>query len=450
VIEDPRWRQRLIGMAAQIARRPGGRVTEVFTDAAERQGAYGLLESESVGYEQIRAGAVEACARRCAAEPFVFCPIDGTSLTLTDRAGSKGFGPIGTRTQGARGIKVMNAMVLSPKGVPLGIGSQQWWTRPTRRRRQHRDHLRPEKKETQHWLEAIKQTRAAIAAHAPQSRCWFQLDREGDAWPILTEAGLEGSWFTIRASRNRRVLLPQGGYTYLSHVMSKQSVQKKYSLDVTGAPRRRARTANMVVRACRLTLQFRDKRTSRRFPHELNVVQAIEQGTTPRGEKPIAWTLLTNRSVHTTEDLTHVIDGYSMRWRIEELHRTWKTGACRVEQTQLRSTNAVVKWATILIAVATRIERIKRLSRHEPDRPASDEFSPAEIKAAVLLRFGTAGKGKLLSNSAPTIAEVTLWIAHIGGYTGRTSSGGPPGSIVIARGLDSVHAAAKALEALGQ
>ena len=182
----------------------------------------------------------------------------------------------------------------------------------------------------------------------------------------------------------------------------------------------------------------------------VNVVQALERGTTPAGEKPIEWTLLTNRTIETTESLTEVIFGYSMRWRIEELHRTWKTGACRVEDTQLRSTSGVIKWATILIAVAVRIERIKQLAREQPDLPAADEFSPLEIKAASLLRFGKAGKNRQKGAAPPTVAEVTLWIAQIGGYTGKSSSGGPPGSITLARGLNDVRAAVQALEALTQ
>jgi hypothetical protein len=446
-IADQRWRRRLVSVAARVARRPAGRVTEVFGNAAERQGAYGLLETEAVSGGEVGAGMFEACARRSAREDFVYCPIDGTSLTLTDRERRKNFGPIGARSQGARGLKVMNAVALSPGGVPLGVSSQQWWTRRPQGRRKHRDFVRSDKKETQHWLEAMKQTRAVMAAHAPQTRCWFQLDREGDAWPMLLEAGREGSWFTIRSSWNRRVLVP-GGRTYLNDVLSMQPVQSRYPLEVRGAGKRQARTANMVIRACRLTLEFRDKSTSRRFCHDFNVVQVMEQGTTPPGEKPICWTLLTNRPIQGATDLAEIVFGYSMRWRIEELHRTWKTGACHVEDTQLRSAQAVIKWATILIAVAIRIERIKQLSRDEPERPASDEFSPAEIKATVLLRFGKSGKAKLSPGASPTIADVTLWIAQIGGYTGRSSSGGPPGSITIARGLQSVRAAAKALEAI--
>src|SRR5262245_40470656 len=157
-MNDERWRRRLIRMGERAARRPAGRVTEVFVDAAERQGAYGLLESDAVGTNQVGRAIFEACARRCAGHSYVICPIDGTSVTLAESDADKGFGPIGTRSQGGRGLKVINAMVLSADGVPLGISSQQWWTRTERRRRRHRDRLRPEQKETQHWLEAMKET----------------------------------------------------------------------------------------------------------------------------------------------------------------------------------------------------------------------------------------------------------------------------------------------------
>jgi len=42
---------------------------------------------------------------------------------------------------------------------------------------------------------------------------------------------------------------------------------------------------------------------------------------------------------------------------------------------------------------------------------------------------------------------VVRWVAEIGGYTGK-SSGGPPGSTTIARGLEQVLVVARALAAL--
>jgi hypothetical protein len=38
----------------------------------------------------------------------------------------------------------------------------------------------------------------------------------------------------------------------------------------------------------------------------------------------------------------------------------------------------------------------------------------------------------------PTIGDAILWLAYLGGYTGK-SSGGPPGAIVLARGLRRIE-----------
>jgi hypothetical protein len=446
-IGDARWRRRLVEVGAQAARRPAGKITEVFADDAARQGAYGLLESRLVSPEEVARAVSTASALRSAEYPFVFCPIDGTSLTLVDHCGGKDFGPIGTRGSGARGLKVMNAIVLSPGGVPLGVGAQEWWTRTQQPCRKHRDQLPPERKEIGRWLQVMQKMREGMETHAPGTRCWFQLDREGDAWPTISEADKDGHWFTIRGSHNRRVRLSDGRRTKLRPLMAQQPVLSTSVLKVTAGPNRKGRLATMAIRACTLTLEFRDKRTGKRFTKTLNVVQTREQGTTPAGEKPVVWTLLTNHPTSTDEDRSRVIFGYSTRWRIEEMHRTWKSGVCRVEETQLRSTSAVIKWAIILSAVAVRIERIKQLSRQEPLRPATDEFSPLEIRAAALLKFGKAAKTKVPEGTTPTLQDVTLWIAQLGGYTGK-SSGGPPGSITIARGLKDIRATVKALKAL--
>jgi hypothetical protein len=56
--------------------------------------------------------------------------------------------------------------------------------------------------------------------------------------------------------------------------------------------------------------------------------------------------------------------------------------------------------------------------------------------------------GHPLPDTMPTIRQATLWIAELGGYTGK-SSGGPPGAITIGRGFEFVAGAAAMLEALG-
>lgn len=434
-------------MGAQAARRPGGTVSEVFNDAAARQGAYGLLESDEVTRSAIAETMFAAGARRCADLPFVFVPVDGSSVSLTDVARSKGFGSVGSRACGARGLKVMNALLVSPDGVPLGLGSQVWWTRTGAPKKKNHKKRPTEEKETQHWLEAMQQTRNVLHDEAPQTRPWFQLDREGDAWPIITNVGMAEEWFTIRGNHDRRVTLPDGTKVRLRTLISRQPLAGTYPLSVSAGPRRAERTATMAVRACTVTLDFLNTITKERLAKTVNVILAREEGTTPEGENPIEWLLLTNRPIGTFAEMTQVVLGYAQRWRIEVFHRTWKSGACKVEQMQLRSVGAAEKWATVLAAVAVRIERLKMLSREQPDQPASLEFTPVELRAIVLVRFGEKARQRLADGTVPTMAQAVQWVAEIGGYTGK-SSGGPPGSVVISRGLREVLTVARALAAL--
>lgn len=202
----------------------------------------------------------------------------------------------------------------------------------------------------------------------------------------------------------------------------------------------------MLVRTLRVTLDMVEPATGARLEMPINVVDARETGRLPRNATRIHWRLLTNRPVQTDDEVGAVLYGYKCRWKVEELHRTWKSGACRVEENQLRSANAVMKSAVIMIAIASRIERLKSLARKEPDLPATSEFSRWEIQATRLLRrkYNPAHKP---SDEEPTIGTIVSWLADLGGYVGK-SSGGPPGAVTIRRGLDLVTPVAAALKQL--
>ena len=119
----------------------------------------------------------------------------------------------------------------------------------------------------------------------------------------------------------------------------------------------------------------------------------------------------------------------------------------KVEEAQLRSSAHAMRWATLLASVALRIERLKFLSRTDPTLAASGELTRHEIRALVLWKRRTKKRTEPMPGAAPTIAEAVRWIAEMGGYTGK-SSGGPPGSITIGRGLERLRQRAEALEDL--
>jgi hypothetical protein len=197
----------------------------------------------------------------------------------------------------------------------------------------------------------------------------------------------------------------------------------------------------MVLRAKHVTLRLRDKWARKQFDLPMNVVLIQESGKRP---DRVEWLLLTNQPIATLEQVMAIVRGYSMRWRIEEFHKTLKTGACNTEELQLHSSARVIRWATILSAVAARIERLKHLARATPNLPASEELTKAELLALVLLKRRRKKATEVLPEH-PTISDATRWIAELGGYTGK-SSGGPPGTITIGRGLERLAIATEAID----
>jgi hypothetical protein len=432
---DQRRTQRLVGIAARAAEQPAGKITEVFKNGAEREAAFRLVENDKVDPADVSLAARRACASRAAEFSFVFVPVDGSSLNLTDRKQQKRLGVVGARNIGAQGMEVMSALAISPEGVPLGICGQEFWTRPKRVGRGRKDDRHFNDKETRYWLTVMEQVRSAMSTLAPKTLPWFQLDRYGDAWPVLLEGVEPGHLFTVRANHNRRLWESSGkSRRYLWEEVECAPVLGYYSLSVAGGPCRKARNAKMEVRATEVTLRLEQAPTRRHCPATLFAVVTREVSQVPAGEKAIEWLLLTTYETRTFEDARLVIQGYAQRWRIEEFHRIWKTGRCNVEDTQLGDRDHIVRWAMVLASVAVRVLRINYLGRNQPDVPASVEFERNEIDAVILLRRP---KGQR-RGAMPTVGQVVRWLADIGGYTGK-SSGAPPGAIVIGRGLDRIQ-----------
>jgi hypothetical protein len=442
---DSRRTRRLVRIAADAAERPGGKVLEVCRTSATRQGAYDFLSNGSVSPEAVQRAVTKATTLACGGSTFCFVAIDGTALSLTDWQRRKDFGAVGTTHNGARGLKVVNAFAVAEDGTPIGMLGQKWWRREAHKRRRDCRHRTVDEKETQYWLSAIRES--AFCLSGVGTRAWFQLDREGDRYATLKTLHESGQWFTVRSSWSERYLAGRKRSIRLRHAVAKSKVRGGFLLQVPTKYDRPGRVAKMLIRTASVVLEMHEPATGNRFHLPVNVVDARESRTTPRGAKPIHWRLLTNRPIDTDKDVENVLRGYTQRWKIEELHRTWKSGACRVEESQLRTTNGVMKWAIIMVATASRIERIKHLHRTSPESDASSEFSHWEIAAAVLMKRRYRRRNEPEPNPNPSVGEIVVWLAELGGYTGK-SSGGPPGSITIRRGLESVAPVAAALEQL--
>lgn len=446
---DVRRVTRVVTMAAEAAASPSGTVSGACRTSASREGAFRLLENNAICPRELINAMGRAAARRCDNTKLAIVPVDATSLRIKDETGCKGLGAIGSWKSGVRGIHVMSTLAVTSEGAPLGVSSQSYWVRKERSKRPDgASSADVENRETRFWLRALEQTTETFANEAPDCTPWFQLDRGGDCGPVLAHAKDNNLTLTVRATHDRRVESPHKKLlaaiestkvvgTYSLPVTAKNRVRKRKRLGkrkvLFWVTRRKARNATLTIQYASVPLQV-GKRTLK-----FNAVLVREKNR-PKDER-IQWLLLTTRPIRSRKAALAIVRAYSYRWRIEEFHRTWKRGLCRVEDMQLRSHDAIVKWATILAAVAARALRLTYLARKEPDLLAENEFTKRELQAILVMREP---KGVTTQDVAKlTLSQVIRWVADLGGYSGPWN--GLPGPTVVARGLRDVLVVAKVL-----
>lgn len=443
---DRRRDARTIALAAAAAETPNGRITQVTKGAAEQEAAFRWARNSAIEASALAEASGHATAERCSAHPMVFVAVDQMTVKLVDRAKTKGFGHVGRGglSRRCRGLQVMTALAMTPAGGTLGTLGQEWWARSDEPSpAPHKDKRPVQERESGLWTGCLKQALKAMASAAPQTRPWFQLDRGADAHHVLKLAAQEQLLITIRSSYNRRLAGQKPKYIRdcMAHTKPCGFITLKFNKQRSKRLKRsHGRPIKLATTYVHTTLLVTDAITGKKFEMPINVVR-VRECRTPKGVERIEWWLLTTSPVKSFEDAKLVVDGYTYRWRIEEYHRTWKTGACNLTSSQLRSRANFQRWATILSAVATRIERLKFLARNEPNRPAIEVLSRDEIDAAIL-RTKTR---KFRPGDPLTIAEAVHLIAVVGGYTGNRKAG-PPGTVTIRRGLQRVEDMALGME----
>jgi hypothetical protein len=444
---DPRRTCRLIRIAAAAAQHPAGTVTGTKQNSAGTEGTFRFLESEHVSTVEVAGAVFESTASAARTRNRIFVPVDQTDLSFVDRKRCRGLGPNHSRHKNKlRGVQVTNALALDCDGVPLGILDQQWWNRPEEKTPSGKNDPRArEEREYWAWIRCMEAATEQLRPVAPHTRPWFKMDRGADFWAVFEAADRLDVDLTVRAVHSR--VVTKGNHTSgLWNTVARAPVLGILEVTIPAGHSRVSRVARFEVRAGTYRVRLRANPSPQMWK-ALGAIRIRELGLVPFGEERIEWKLLTNVAVSDLQDARQVVAGYALRWRIEEFHKTWKSGCCDLESSQLRSFDAIVRWGTQfkkeLAAVATRVERLKLRSRTQPDIDARSEFTQVEIDAAIIL---TTTK-KYSIGAQMTVKEAVRLVAMAGGFMGRKGDG-DPGSVTITRGLESVLPAAAALDAV--
>lgn len=452
---DRRLNRRASAMLTRMQDNPGGRVTSVFGDPAGQEGAFRFLRNGAVCPEELSRSSFEATMSRLGPREDYVVAVDQTSLAITDRQRSKGMGRIGTDTnEKISGFQVMSALVVGKGGAVKGLCAQQWWEREEDCPNWHEDARELEERESALWRRALEEAEESCQAAGLVGRAWYQLDRGADSWHLWERVLDEDLKVTIRSAYNR-TLADKKGYLHDEVASSKVRGYVELILDPSNAKRaghRPSRVRRVAVRSKQVVVQFRRTKPNKgNFSMRLWVVHAREIRP-PQNVERIEWFLLTTEPVISFADAVKVLDNYESRWRVEEFHKTWKTAACNVESSQLRSAETFRRWATLQAVVASRIEQMKRVSRATPTASAETLATRNEIDTLIILahkkKLVPAKRLKWMPGDEMSAEDFVHLVATMGGYTGK-SSGGPPGSITIRRGLERLLPAVEALDAAG-
>lgn len=410
---DRRRTERLITSAAAIAAHPEKSFNLVF-DWNDLRGFYRLCHQETATLATIQEPHWQQTRLAMAKHPLVLILHDTSELTFTGHTALQGVGPVGTGE--GRGFLQHNslAVVPAPKQV-LGLSYQQLHIRQEAPKKEHSAKRKRRPRESQLWLRGIE-----ASGCPPQGSTWVDVgDRGADIYEAMVASQAQGHEFLFRLTQNRDVWLTpeRGDFIKLKDHARAVPSQGRDWVDIPGRGGRAARQAEVELAATPIWIPA-PSGTRGRFqqPAVAAWVVRIWEANPPAGVEGLDWILLTSVPTQTLEELRERRDWYACRWLIEVFHDIEKNG-CSEELRRFETAARMEACLAILSVVAVRIFQLRTALNSQPDEPAEQIASHAEIQ--VLRRSRKHQSGPF------TVRDFVRGVASLGGFLGRKGDGDP-------------------------
>jgi hypothetical protein len=433
---DRRLDRRLIKLCADFAAQPQASIPQASEDWASTKAAYRFFENPKVTAARVLAPHQQQTCARMAAHSVVLAVQDTSYLNYTAHPSTQGLGLIGAERDGQMGLLMHSTLALTAEGVPLGLLTQQLWTREpvapaldAEARRTLRRQSPIASKESLKWLTAVRQAQALCPAGVELVHV---CDSEADIYEMFQEVQDLGTKMVIRASQDRAVM--ESGR--MRTLLFQEPVRGYLDVEIPAQHARPARTARVEVRYGDLTLRppYRAPGCQADLrPLTLSVVWAREIDAPADVDEPLEWLLVTNVPVHDIGDAVERIRWYRLRWHIEVFHKVLKSG-CTIENCRLDTAAELIRYVTLNSVIAWRIVWMVQLNRVQPELACSLVLAAHEWQALYAAIHRTAS----LPTTLPTVRQVVRWIAKLGGFLGRKGDG-EPGVTVLWRGWHRLH-----------
>jgi len=352
---------------------------------------------------------------------------DTTFLNYTHHPQTEGLGVIGNKKQHQRGFGMHTTLALTTTGVPLGLLTQAFFSRPEDEPSHQPNELNRlpiEEKESYKWLQALEQTlELAPAGVDVVTVC----DREADIYEMFTLAQEKEAKLLVRASFDRTLADNEG--RKLWQKVEQEAGAGHLTVQITKNQKQAARQATVSVRFTEVKLKPPWRPQQKKLPVvTLNAILVREENPADDVDDPIEWLLLINQPVTNFEEAVQVVSWYCCRWQIEVFHKIIKSG-CRVEDCRLQTADRLQNYIALMGVIAWRLHWVTYVNRTNPDLPCTTILTATEWQALYMRIHNTTS----LPPSPPSVRQAVRWIAQLGGFLGRKRDG-EPGVTVIWRG----------------
>lgn len=426
-LQDERLNRRVQELAVSLGQQPNAPINQACEEWPDTKAAYRFFDNDEVTPARVLEPHQEQTVERMRKHELVLAVQDTTFLNYTHHPQTEGLGEIGTKEQNQRGFGLHSTLAVTPTGVPLGLLTQDLFTRPIGEPAHEPAELRKlpiEEKESYRWLEALEQT---LALRPPGVQVLTVCDREADIYEMFVLAQEEQAALLVRAASDRR--LDEQEVNKLWAKVEQQPVAGHLTVHIDGNQQQQARDARVSVRLTPVRLNPPWRPKGRKLgPVSLYAVLVREDNPPDDIDEPIEWLLLINVPVEDFEDALQVIDWYCCRWQIEIYHKVLKSG-CRIEDCRLRTADRLHNYIALMGVIAWRLHWLTYISRADPDSPCTLALSEVEWQALYMRIHRT----RSWPESPPTVRQAVRWIAQLGGFLGRKGDG-EPGITVIWRG----------------
>jgi hypothetical protein len=355
--------------------------------AACVEGSSRALNNQGIHPGGIGDAGFAATARRAASSATLLAIQDTTTLSYSHSA-REDLGDLGgPKNAKARGLFVHSSLLVDAiTGATVGLIDQEVWARdPKERGQRHERKKRPyEDKESFKWQQGAERERARLGDEL-MARTISVCDREADIYEYLAFKQEHRERFAIRASWDRTVETEMTGLerAHLFEALEHAPIYGHATVEVPQRGGRPARSAQLTIRATRVRLKRppRSSASSKKLPSHLwvNAVLAKE-ATAPAGvAEPLEWLLFTSEPIATSTHVETVLGYYRRRWRIEDFHKAWKTGA-GVERRRPESRDNIHRIAVLLAFVAVRLLQLRERVEATPQAPCDEVLTLTEWK----------------------------------------------------------------------